>query len=238
MRRAVPTVLALLLAGAAHADVIVPNSAAGAEGDGSFALTSTGTAGRTFQLTIAAGQLAGLVGQQIEAVQWRLNGPGTVAWPPVDANFAAWDIYLGPSVAPSAMTNTFATNFTAPATQVRSGPLTFPAGSFSFGSTPNAFGPAVNFTTPYLYTGGDLALEIRFTQQTGATTQSPLDAILVSGGPGNGWGVDFAGRWTGNYTGVTGNNANFLVTNFVVPTPSSMALLGLSMCLASRRRRR
>jgi len=239
MTRTIPTVLgiAMLFAGAAHADVIVPNYGAATEADGSFALTSTGAAGRTFQLTMAAGQLTGLVGQQIAGVQWRLNGPGTVAWPPVDANFASWDMYVGPGVAPSAMSNTFASNFTSTPTQVRSGPLTIPAGSFTFGSTPNAFGPTLAFTTPYLYTGGDLAFEIRFTAQTGATSQSPLDAVLASGGPANGWGVDFAGRWTGNYTGTTGSNGNFLVTNFVVPAPASLALLGLSGCLAVRRRR-
>lgn len=229
--------VALALAAAAQADVVVPNSAANVEGDGTFALTSTATAGRTFQLTIAANQLTGLVGQPIVGLQWRLNGPGTAVWPPVNANFSAWDIYIGPGVAPSAMSNTFADNFTSAPTQVRSGPLEFAAGSFSFGSAPNAFGPIVS-VTPYLYTGGDLTIEMRFSQQTGATTQSPLDAVAAAGGPANGWGVDFAGRWTGNFAGTSGSNGNFLVTNLVVPAPGSIALLGLSMGIVARRRRR
>jgi hypothetical protein len=229
---------ALLLAGTAGADVIVPNSAAGVEGDGSFALTSTAAAGRTFQLTIAAGQLSGLVGQQIQGLQWRLNGPGTTAWPPTDTNYASWDIFIGPGVAPAAMSNTFASNFSGTPTQVRSGPHSFTAGSFTFGSTPNAFGPTLAFTTPYLYTGGDLTIEMRFAAQTGATTQSPFDAMLASGGPANGWGVDFAARWTSNAAGTTGSNGNFLVTNLVVPAPSALALVGVSLGLGLRRRRR
>ena len=230
-------VASVFLAGAAQAQVVVPNSAALAEADGTFALTSTAAAGRTFQMTIAANQLSGLMGQSIVGMQFRLNGAATAAWPLTNASYAFWDVYMGPGVAPSSMSNTFADNFTAAATQVRGGSLDIPAGSFSFGSAPNAFGPTLTFTAPYLYTGGDLTVEMRFAQQTGATTQSSLDGVLASGGPGNGWGVDFAARWTGSATGTTGTNGNFVVTNFIVPAPSSLALLGLSMGIAMRRRR-
>jgi hypothetical protein len=222
--------IVLLMAGTARADVIVPNSAAGVDADGTFALTSTAAAGRTFQLSIAAGQLSGLVGQEITGLQWRLNGTVAAAWPTVDTSYTFWDVFIGPGVAPALMSNTFAANFTGPVTQVRSGPHTFPANSFSNGSSPNAFGTALNFSTPFLYTGGDLTIEMRFSGQTGATNQPTLDAVLASGGPANGWGVDFAARWTSNAAGVTGGNGNFLVTNLItVPEPSSMALVGVSL---------
>lgn len=230
--------VAALLACAAHADVIVPNSAAGVEADGTFSLTTTTSTGRTFQLTIASAQLSGLIGQQIFGLQWRLNGSATAAWPPANTTYAFWDVFMGPGVAPSAMSNTFASNYTAAPTQVRSGPMAFTAGSHTIGGSPNAFGQTLDFTTPYLYTGGDLTFEMRFAPQVGSTTQSPFDAVGASGGPANGWGVDFSGRWTGNAAGTTGGNANFLVTNFVVPAPSSMALLGLSLGVALRRNRR
>jgi len=222
--------IALLLAGTARADVVVPNSTTSVEGDGTFALTTTGATGRVYQMTIASSQLTGQVGQPITGVQWRLNGPGTAAWPPVDANYASWDIFVGPGVAPASMSNAFASNYSGPVTQVRSGPLSFPTGTFSFGSSPNAFGPAVTFTTPYLYTGGDLTIEMRFAGQTGATTQSPLDGVLVSGGPGNGWGVDFSARFATGSTSLTGVNGNFVVTNLItaVPEPTSLALAGIS----------
>ncbi len=229
---------AAAFAGVSHAQV-VPNASAGVEGDGTFSLTSTAAAGRTFQMTIAANQLTSLNGLTITGLAFRLNGPGTAAWPPVAANFADWQIFMGPGVAPGAMSNTFASNFTNTPTQVRNGPLTFNPGDFTFGSTPNAFGPSIQFNMGgYLYTGGDLTIEMRFSQQTGATTQSPLDAILASGGPGNGWGVDYAGRWTGNSAGVTGTNGNFLVTQFqAVPEPASLSLLALGGLMLLGRRR-
>lgn len=230
--------LVAALAGAAHADIVAPNANAGVEGPAVFSLTSTTAGGRTFQLNIDSGQLTGAVGQQITGLQWRLNG-GAAAWPGVDTNYAFWDVFIGAGVDPSAMSNTFAANFTGVPTQVRSGPATILANSFSGGATPNAFGATLGFTTPYLYTGGDLTIEMRFATQSGATNQPALDAIAAAGGPANGFGVDFSARWTGNSAGVTGGNANFLVTNLVtiIPAPSSLALLGLSMGLISRRRR-
>jgi hypothetical protein len=237
--------LALGLAFAAVATVnavVVPNAAAGVEGDGTFSLTSTGSTGRTFQMTVAASQLTSLVNFNLNSIAFRLNGSATASWPPVDANFTDWEIRFGPGVAPASMSNTFADNFTGASTLVRDGALTFSAGSFTFGGSPNAFGPAIAFnTSSYLYSGGDLTIEMRFSQQTGATTQSPLDAVLASGGPGNGWGVDFAGRWTGNSAGTTGTNANFLVMDLQgepVPEPATMLALGAGALALMRRRRK
>lgn len=234
MTRSIRTAICvtLLAVAPARADGIVPNNTAGVEGSGTFSLTTTAATGRTYQMSIAAGQLTGQVGQQINGLQWRINGPGTAAWPPTDANYSSFDIAIGPGVAPASATATFASNFTGPSTLVRGGALTFTAGSYSFGASPNVFGPTLNFTTPYEYTGGDLTVELRMAQQTGATTQAPLDAVLSSGGPGNGWGVDFSSRYAAGSTATTATTttANFVVTNFVttpVPEPASFALVGV-----------
>ena len=48
------------------------------------------------------------LGTPASAQIWRLNGPGTAAWPPTATSYASWDIFVGPGVAPSAMSNTFA----------------------------------------------------------------------------------------------------------------------------------
>jgi hypothetical protein len=231
------------LAGIVRADVVVPNALAATEGDGVFNLTSTAAAGRTFQMTIEAGQLAGIVGQEITGWQWRLNNTATVAWPTANASFATFNVFIGEGVDPSAMTTTFASNFLAGSTQVRAGGLNINASAYPIGgggTVPNAFGPAILFDTPWLYTGGDLAIEFRFSQQLGATTQSPFDGVTASLGPGNGWGVGFSARWTGNIAGTTGGNGNFLVTNFltqsVVPEPATGSMFCLLLAgLITRR---
>src|SRR5207302_8764496 len=79
-----------------------------------------------------------------------------------------FDVYLGPSnFAPGSLSTSPAANQGAGTMQVRSGPLTFPANSFPGGSSPNAFGPEITFSTPYTYTGGDLLLTLRYTAASG-----------------------------------------------------------------------
>ena len=226
----------------ARADFVVPNSAAGVEADGAFFLTTTAAAGRTYQMTINSNQLTGAIGQQLTGFQLRLNGAVTANWPSVDTSWSFFDVYVGPGVDPAAMSNTFADNFSAAATQVRSGGLTITADSFTFGGAPNAFGPSIVFSTPYLYTGGHLTVEFRFSAQTGATNQISADAVTASLGPGNGWGVDFAARWTGNAAGTSGANGNFVVMNLltqaVIPEPSSACILLCGLVALGIRRRR
>ncbi len=245
MRKFLSQALALILifvaAVTAKADVVVPGAYANLEGPSSFSLTSTAAAGRTYQMTIDAGQLSTVVGQDITGVQWRLNGPATANWPSVDTSFSFFDVYIGAGVDPSAVSNTFASNFTGSVFQVRSGAHTFLANSFSSGGSPNAFGPTLAFDSSYLYAGGDLTVEFRFSAQSGATNQPAFDGIAVSGGPGNGYGVDFASRWTANATGTTGTAPNFLVTNFTtspVPETSSIGLIGLAFAGIVLRRKR
>lgn len=234
-------ILALFAAAGIANAIVVPNGNQFTEGDGVFGLTSTTAAGRTYQFTIAASQLTGANNLLITGMNFRMNGTATVAWPASNVTYADWDIFVGPGVAPGSMSNTFASNFSGPATQVRNGGWAVNAGAFSVGSSPNAFGPVLGFDTSYHYTGGDLTIEMRFSPQVGVTTQPSLDAVAASGGPGNGWGVNFAARWTANSAGTTGGNGNFLVTQLntaPVPEPGTLTALGLGSALLLMLRRR
>jgi hypothetical protein len=224
--------LALSLSSAVSA-VVVPNAFENTVGGGSF-LGPLSTAQRTYQLLIDESQLTGLLGQQINSVTWRLLPAATADWPAADVNYADFDIYLGPSVDPSARSLTFALNYAGPQTQVRNGPLNVPAGSFDSGSSPNAFGLPFTFDTPYLYNGGDLLVELRHTGH-GATSASN-DAILTANPA---YGTLVSAAWSTSSTATSGSQGNAIITQFgLVPEPASMLVGVVGIGLLSIRRRR
>src|SRR6188474_726378 len=162
-------ILALGSACAAQATLgVVPTAYTSTGGTGTFLYMVTTP--RTYQLIINANQLTGFVGENLNGLSWRLPNSATGPWPPVDINFAAFDIFVGPGVAPSATSTAgTASNYAGTPVQVRSGPLTMTTGSYTSGGAPNSFGPQIAFTD-YLYTGGHLAIEVRHSGFTGSTT--------------------------------------------------------------------
>lgn len=226
---------ALALAVAGSAQIVVPNAYENTPGTSTFLYMVT--TGRTYQYLINENQLTGLVGQNLNGLQMRLPVSATVNWPPADASFANFDIYIGPGVTPAARSTTFANNYSGAKTQVRSGSLTFATGAFSFGGSPvNAWGPTISFNN-YLYTGGHLTIEMRHSGMTGTTTTRSFDALSTSTA---GYLVDFAALWTGSYTPTTGSAGNFFITRISaspVPEPASMLALGIGLAALARRRR-
>jgi hypothetical protein len=192
---------------------------------------------RSYQFLINQSQLTGLVGQNLNGLQFRLPTSSTTTWPPADVTFTNFDIYMGPGVAPSARSLTFASNFASAPTQVRSGSLSISSGSFPTTGTPRDWGPTISFNN-YLYTGGHLTIEMRHTGMLGTTTTRSFDAIATSTA---GYGTDVSALWTGSYTPVTGTAGNFFITKLSaspVPEPGTMLALGAGVALLARRRRK
>jgi hypothetical protein len=200
----------VILAGAAVSratDHVVPTAFAGTAGGSSF-LGPLANAQRTYQLLIHEDQLTALVGSDLTGLTWRLLPSAASPWPATEVNFTNYDIYLSASVAPADRSLTFANNVAGPQTQVRSGPLTIPAASFSSGGSPNQFGTTIQFTTPWTYTGGHLLVEIRHGGFTGTSTS--VDAVAATN-TAAGYGTQFSACWTGNYAGTSGSQGNFSV---------------------------
>ncbi len=217
---------------------VVPNGLGSADGDGAFTLSSTGLS-RTYQMQIHSSQLAGFVNSKLNGLQWRLDSSVTAGWPDAAANFSQFDIYIGAGVDPSARSTTFASNFIGTPTLVRTGALTFNPGDFSAtGSPVKPWGKVIGFND-YLYTGGNLAVELRYSAQGGSTVTPKLDAVTASA---PGYGSLYSSNWALDATASTAffSNSNALVTQFTaspVPEPASLAALGVGALALLRRRK-
>lgn len=222
-------------------DGVVPNAFAGVEGPSAFSLTTNSAGGRAFQMVIDESELTAFVGSNIGSMAFRLNAPTT--WPPLPVSMSFFDIWIGAGVDPTATSNVFADNFTGAVSQVRSGAVSYNPGDFPSGGSPNLFGPSLGFNLgAYTYSGGDLAILMRFDTQSvtgGSAPQVSFDAIAASD-TGNGWGTQFASRWASGSTAASGGNANFIVTQFSaqpVPEPATLAALGLGLAMLRRKRK-
>jgi hypothetical protein len=227
----------LCAAAAANCQTVgtVPNGWETTAGNGTFLYMVT--TARTYQYLIQASQLTAFVGQNLNGLQWRLPGSATTSWPAVNANFANFDIYIGPGVEPAARSLTFASNYTSAPTQVRSGALILNAGSFGVIGTPRPWGPVVTFND-YLYTGGNLTIEMRHSGMTGNTTTQSFEANTSTAA---GYGTLYSALWVGNNNPTTGGQANFFITQLnasPVPEPATVLALAVGSTLMLRRRNR
>jgi hypothetical protein len=172
---------------------------------------------RIYQLLINENQLTDIVGMDLVAISWRIPANATADWPTSEVTFSEYNIFLSESVHPSDRDLTsFSNNVVGTQTQVRSGNLVIPANSYTFGNSPNAFGPEITFNTPWFYVGGHLLIEIRHPGFTG--TSRSVDAI---GTAISGYGTDFSACWQG-----TGNisQGNFSVVRITADDPVPVEL--------------
>jgi len=236
MRKVSIAMFTAVIAGAASGGQItqvVPGAYTNTPGTGVFLGPMT-IGPRTYQMLLHEDMLTNLVGLELTGMSWRLPLSATTGWPASDIAYSNYDIYLSGSVDPSDRSLTFADNVVGTQTQVRSGALTIDADSFGFGGSPtNDFGPTVGFQSGYLYTGGNLLVEIR--HEGNGFGSRALDALTTST---SGYGSMFSAAWQSSYTATTGLQGNFTIFQFTaIPTPGAAALLGMGALVAARRRR-
>jgi hypothetical protein len=126
------------------------------------------------------------------------------------------------------------------------GPNAFPNGAEPGSSTPNNFGPFINFTNSFAYTTGNLLVTIRhnvpitpegdpfYIESYYSSDAEDLGTQVVIGN-----GVDATEGFNYSYTPVIAFTNDTLAANYVIPEPTSALLgaLGLSGSVFLRRRK-
>jgi len=177
------------------------------------------TGARTYQLLIHEDQLVGIVGQEIQAISWRLPTGASSNWPATDVTVTNYDLYLSPGVTPADRNLTdFSLNAAGPQKQVRVGSLFIPMNSYTFGNIPNNWGPEIMFDSLYLYTGGHLLIELRL---TGTGNSQSTDAVGTST---TGYGTQFSACWGSGFTANSGSQGNFAVVRLTTDDPVPVEL--------------
>ncbi len=136
-----------------------------------------GTTARRFMIVMDDRALSGIpVGSTITGIRFRLDSANGAAWPPSNVTFTDYELRISAAATTAATASaTYATNISGPQTLVKDGSLNYGANSYSAAGSPRAFGPAINFNTPYIYTGGPLCLDFNHTG-VGAITTGFADA--------------------------------------------------------------
>jgi hypothetical protein len=139
-----------------------------------------------------------------------------------------YSIWMGTSaLSPGNMSSTFANNRSGDFTSVRSGQLDIAVDQFPGGPGNNPFG-YILFTTPYTYSGGDLLIEISYSDFPlgGALveTPGPYDSMLAQTAFGTGQSSTTADQ--GLYPEAI--VMSFMVTPIPEPTTYALIALGLA----------
>jgi hypothetical protein len=205
---------------------VVPSDYTSTPGTSAF-LSQLASTPRTHQLLIHESLLIDLVGKELHAVSWRLPTSATSDWPATEVTVTNHDIYLSESVTPADRSLTdFSANVVGPQKMVRAGTLVIPPNSYTFGNTPNIWGPEIMFDSLYLYTGGHLLIEIR---QTGTGSSRSVDALSTTT---SGYGTLFSACWGSGFTANSGSQGNFSIVRLTADDPIPVELTSFSASTA------
>jgi hypothetical protein len=204
---------AVLLASAQAGSVVIPNANASANGS-SEQFIPFGENGTTFefQWAINASQLGTMSGNLVTGIGFRLAaGQSSVG----ASMMNTFDLQLSSSNNPiGALSTTYANNIGANVVTVYNSSLSLPG--LTGGAGPNPFF-LINFTTPYLYAGGDLLVTlISSSNSSFAVDANHVDSLVDT---------------VGNPQGPTGlaEFYNYPITEFqftsAAPEPASVGLL-------------
>jgi len=182
--------------------LVVPSTNEGSAFIGPF-----GNAARQLQLLIDDSVLTSLVGKNLTSISFRLPASTAASWPAAELTMADFKIFLSDSVEPGDKQLDFAANVVGTQTQVRSGSLLIPAGALTIGSDPNAFSFKITFNNSWLYTGGNLLIEIRHSG-TGISSRSVQAASTSSAG----YGTLYSAVWQSTGAVLQGNFSNVEIT--------------------------
>ena len=170
----------------------LPANATTAEGDNVNLSPFKGSAGR-FQGVYGASLVPIPVGARITGMSFRLDGT-SVAF--TNVTIDNLEIRMSTSAnPPGSLSTTFASNRGANEVLVRTGPLAIASTDYPAGGTPNAFGPVIQFSRPFVYQGGPLLLEVAFTGLPPAEARLVDDVFPATdsqSGYGSGFGATSA----------------------------------------------
>jgi len=216
--------------------VVVPGGFSGTEANTSDN-APLGASEQHFQQVFSVALLTNLVaGDFINGIAFRVDGSETSL--PAQT-VTTYNIGMSQSPnAPGSLSSTFSANRGADYLTVRSGPLTLRAGDFSGGASPNTFG-WISFSTPYLYTGGNLLVEIAyqgFSIGRDADAAYPYNPSLAQSAFGTGFSSTAADAGLYSEAIVMGFSVE-TVSSVPEPSASAMFVVGV-MFLGMQMRRK